>query len=249
MKKIRALYRLLDMAVSTAFHIGRILALTAWKGEDVDRSMRIRQQWLDGLLPRLGVRVQVSGEPPDFPCLLMANHRSYLDPVVIVHRVLAFPVAKAEVAEWPIIGYGARLTGVLFVKRESRESRKNTLHMIGEKLRDGHQVLLFPEGTSGAQPLTQPFRPGGFEVAAAAGIPVVPVAVHYREPRDHWVGDDTFIRHFLERFGEREMHMALHFGPTVPPSTGPQMMATTQGWIDHTLNNIHQQSSNSDARV
>lgn len=249
MKKIRAIYRLFLLTALTTFYVGRILMASVWKGEDVVRSMRIRQQWLNVLLPRLGVRVQVYGEVPHFPCLLMGNHRSYLDPIVLIQQVLAFPVAKAEVADWPIIGYGARLTGVLFVKRESLKSRRHTLHIIGEKIRAGYQVLLFPEGTSGAQPLTLPFRLGGFNVAAVAGVPVVPVVVEYGNPRDYWVGDDTFIRHFLERFGEPEMHVEVHFGPTVLPGTGLEMLSTTQCWINETLSKIHQRASNSDAMV
>lgn len=238
MKKLRGIYRLLLMALSASCTILYLLLLRVWQGEDVRRNMRIRQRWLHWLLPHIGVRTHIEGTPPDFPCLMMCNHRSYLDPVILVKHTLAFPVSKAEVASWPIIGYGAALTGVLFLKRENQDSRKRTLQGIAEKVKAGYPVLLFPEGTSGAQALTLPFRLGGFDLAASADIPIVPVAVKYGTPLDYWVGDDTFIRHFLERFGERQMQVEIHFGPPVPAGTGPQMLAATQSWIDAALQRI-----------
>jgi len=240
MKKIRGLYRLLLFAVSALLLISRIVLLSLVAGGDMRRFMRLRLPWLRWLLPRLGVRLHLEGKPPDFPCILMGNHRSYLDPVLLASQLLGYPVSKAEVASWPIIGYGARVSGVLFLKRESLSSRKRTLGGIAEKLREGFPVMLYPEGTSHSQPTTLPFKPGGFHLAAEEGVPVVPVAVEYRSPDDYWVGDDTFLRHFLSRFGEKEMHVWLHFGPKIEASDGPEMLAQTRSWIDAELRRIQQ---------
>ena len=50
------------------------------------------------------IDVDVVGELPDWPCLLVANHLSYLDPLVILSRIAAVPLAKGDVARWPLVG-------------------------------------------------------------------------------------------------------------------------------------------------
>jgi len=190
------------------------------------------------LLPHLGVRMHVQGTPPDFPCVLMANHRSYLDPVVITHDSRVYPVAKAEVAGWPIVGYGVKVSGVLFLKRESAESRRNTLQGIADKLAEGFAVLLFPEGTTHAQASTLAFRSGGFKLAAENGFPVVPVAIEYRNPEDYWIGDDGFLPHFFRRFGEPSLDVFVHYGSAILDSRADVLMSLTKEWIDAELLNI-----------
>ena len=238
MKNLRGLYRLLLFASSASLLIGRIVLLSLVSGTDIRRFMGMRQRWLRWLLPRLGVRLHTRGVPPDFPCIIMGNHRSYLDPVAMSALVLAYPVSKAEVSNWPIVGYGSRVSGVLYLKRESIGSRKRTLSGIGEKMREGYPVILFPEGTSHSEPTSIDFKPGGFMLAAAEGFPVVPVAVEYRSPKDYWVGDDTFLPHFVRRFGEREMHVYLHFGPKIESTDGMAMCAEARAWIDAELHEI-----------
>ena len=238
MKKVRALYRLILFAVTACFCIVRIVLLSLVVGADVRRFMRLRQRWLLWLLPKLGVRLHVLGTAPDFPCILMGNHRSYLDPVLLASIVLGYPVSKAEVSRWPIIGYGAKVSGVLYLKRESATSRKRTLGGIVEKLREGFPVMLYPEGTSHSQPTTIEFKPGSFKLAAAEGFSVAPVAVEYRFPADYWVGDDTFLAHFFRRFGEKEMHVYLRFGPPIQSTDSEEMRVQTRDWIDAALRDI-----------
>ena len=72
--------------------------------------------------------------------LLVSNHRSYLDPVVLLRDILAVAVAKKEVQDWPIIGYGARISGAIFVDRSNKESRRETREAIGEAIRDGYFI-------------------------------------------------------------------------------------------------------------
>ncbi len=238
MRNLRGLYRLLLFASSASLLICYILLLSLVSGTDIRRFMRLRQRWLLWLLPRLGVRLHLKGTPPDFPCIIMGNHRSYLDPVAMSAVVLAYPVSKAEVSNWPIIGYGSRISGVLYLKRESRGSRKRTLSGIAEKLREGYPIILFPEGTSHSEPTTITFKPGSFLLAAEAGFPVVPIAVEYRSPQDYWVGKDTFLPHFLRRFGEKEMHVYLHFGPKIESADGLEMLAKARAWVDAELQDI-----------
>jgi len=235
MKTIRAFLRLLYFAFYTSLRITQIVLASLLLGEDPRRGMRIRQKWANHMLPALGIHIEVRGTPPDFPCILMGNHRSYLDPPLLVRYVLGFPVSKAEVERWPVIGYGSKVSGVLFLKRESKSSRRRTLERITEKVQAGFPVILFPEGTTQAGMTTMPFKPGAFDLAAANDIPVVALAVEYRDPADYWVGDDTFLAHFFRRFGERRMQAYLHFGPSFRNDDPEILLQQVKAWIDAEL--------------
>ncbi|MDX1912667.1 MAG: lysophospholipid acyltransferase family protein [Saprospiraceae bacterium] len=238
MKQIRALYRLLYFVFYTLLRVGQIVLSSLLLGADMRRSMRIRKSWARHLLPAIGVRIDSQGTPPDFPCILMGNHRSYLDPVVLLHDAFAYPVSKAEVSGWPVVGYGAKVSGVLFLQRESTESRKFTLKAIAEKLHEGFPVILFPEGTTHSDPATRAFKPGGFRLAAEEGFPVVPVAIDYADPADHWIGDDTFLPHFFRRFAEKEMRVAIRYGEAIWSDNPEKLLTDARAWIDAELSSI-----------
>jgi len=239
MKTVRGVFRLLFFLGFVLVLIARVRWLALWNGEDMRRFLDIRRRWTRNcLLPTLGVRVTVLGTPPDFPCILMCNHRTYLDPAVISRDVPGFPVSKAEVANWPVIGTGARLTGVLYIKREDPQSRKHTRSAIGDKVREGFPVILFPEGTTHDQPRCIPFRPGAFAIAAAQEIPVVPVAIDFRNPQDYWLGADTFLPHFIRCFGKKYTDVVIRYGAAIRHHNPDILLRETQEQVDVFLTGI-----------
>ena len=121
----------------------------------------------------------------------------------MLRDVDAFPVAKAEIANWPVIGKGAAMAGILYLRREDARSRAGTLVQIQEVVEQGNPVIIFPEGTTSALPGTLPFKPGVFRLAAKTGIPVVPVAVSFHDPLDYWVGEEGFLSHAGRRFRKK----------------------------------------------
>lgn len=199
------------------------------------RSMRIRRRWAIKLIRGVGVRLTHEGMAPDFPCLLISNHRSYLDPIFMLQHVDAYPVAKAELANWPIIGKGAQLAGILYLKRENAKSRAGTLQRIAQTVDAGFSVLIFPEGTTSALAGTLPFKRGVFQLAAKSQIPIVPVAVVFRDQADFWVGKETFMRHAGRRFKEKEIHVSLHYGPTLQSDDPDQLLQDSRAWIEAKL--------------
>lgn len=239
MKKIRAYIRLLYFAGYTVLRVAQITISRLVLGENLNRSMRIRKSWARHLLPAIGVQIRTSGTPPDFPCILMGNHRSYLDPIILISEVNAYPVSKAEVSTWPVIGFGAKLSGVLFLKRESESSRKLTLKGIAEKLQAGFPVILFPEGTTHSFPTTIPFKSGGFKLAATERVPIVPVAIDFSSTKDHWIGNDSFLPHFLRRFGESRMLVQVRYGNPIWGEDPKVMLEMARNWIDSELLDMH----------
>ena len=79
--------------------------------------MALFRSWSRCILPIMGVRVAVRGEPPGAPFLLVANHLSYLDIPVIGSQVGAIFVAKSEIAGWPGIGFVCRAINTIFIDR------------------------------------------------------------------------------------------------------------------------------------
>ena len=239
MKKLRALWRLVLFALYTVCRIMQIVFVSLLPGDSIWKALHIRRAWARWLLPRIGVAARVEGVPPDFPCIIMSNHRSYLDPIVLIMDVLGYPVSKAEVAHWPIIGYGARVSGVLFLKRENMSSRKKTLNGIGEKVREGFPVILFPEGTTHDKPACIDLKRGGFQLAADQGFPIVPAMIEYGETADYWIGNDTFLPHFFRRFGEKRVRVFVRYGPPLLGTDAKELMTQTRAWIDAQLREVH----------
>lgn len=244
MQPLRAALRLLYFIGFAVALIVRVQIHFWWHGEDMHWSLRLRQRWTRRhLLPALGMRLRIEGRPPAGPCLVVSNHRSYIDPALISTEVLGFPLSKAEVAHWPLVGRAIRQTGVLLVQRENTQSRKNALAAIAVKLREEYPVILFPEGTTHADAQTRDFRPGAFKTAIEEGVPIVPVALDYRDAGAYWIGDDTFLPHFVRCFGKRYNDAIIHFGPPIRTTNTEEAIATTRAWIDEHLRRIRQNFS------
>lgn len=207
-------------------------------GKELKFAKKLRKVYIHIVLLLLGVSVRTIGELPVGAYIYISNHRSYLDPVLLLKYLEAMPVAKAEVEKWPLIGYGSRLTGVLFVKRESRESRNQVKNIMLESIQRGHAVIIFPEGTTHTEPKCIMFRNGAFELAANNQIPIVPIALEYGERADAWVGDDTFVRHFIECFGKPITRAEIRFGKVIRGESMTELISESRNWIDAELNNI-----------
>ncbi len=164
-----------------------------------------------------GLELEVSGPIPRGPALLVANHLSYLDPIVLAALVDAVPISKADVASWPLFGRAARRVGVLFVTRTEARSRREVMRAAEQVLRDGAIVLNFPEGTTTDGSVVLPFRRGLFGVAQALGVPVVPAAIVYEPPELAWYGDDTFVPHYLRLAAMRCARVVVKLGEPLPP--------------------------------
>lgn len=151
------------------------------------------------LLSLLRIRVEAPAPERLSPgALLVANHVSWIDILVVASlRPVRF-LAKAEVGGWPLVAAIARAQGVIHVDRARRRSIPPANRAMAEALAAGDAVMLFPEGTTSDAGLL-PFRSSHFEAARAAArsgaVPVVPLALSYEHPRAAWIGDDALLPH------------------------------------------------------
>jgi 1-acyl-sn-glycerol-3-phosphate acyltransferase len=166
------------------------------------------------------LRVTVRGEVPRGPALVVANHLSYLDPLAILPVCPALPIAKGEIADWPVIGQISGALGVTFVRRADPMARVRVLRRVHRMLAAGVPVLNFPEGTTTAGDKVLPFWRGTFGVAQRLGVPVVPVAVAYRDPAMAWCNAATFLPHYLRTAARASIEVTLTFLPAMPTRTG-----------------------------
>ena len=131
-----------------------------------------------------GVRLHVEhGERLKQPggAILMPNHSSTLDTYVFTALMPtgANAVAKHEFKYYPVIGQGAWLLGLLFIKRGNSDRSRQTIQKAADRIRrDQMKVLVAPEGTRSKDGSLGPFKTGAFHMALQAGVPVIPIVVH-----------------------------------------------------------------------
>lgn len=183
----------------------------------------------------LGIRITVYGEKPVIQGLIVANHRSYLDPIAIVSQVHAFTVGKKEVESWPLIGYICKISGVLFVNRKCEKSRQETAESIRKVLGSGYSIINFPEGTTDILPTTVNFNYGSFVMATKINSALIPVAIDYKVKTDAFVGNDTFIPHFLKCFGKLTTEIKMTFFPLIYSDDATYLLNTSKDMIDKEL--------------
>lgn len=154
----------------------------------------------------LGLRYRVRGRPMRGRGAVVANHSSWLDIFALNACQSVYFVSKAEVARWAGVGWLARATGTMFIARDPRKARDQQAAFEG-RIRAGHKLLFFPEGTSTDGRGVLPFKPTLFAAFFTHGLEQVmqiqPVTVIYRAPKSRsprfygWWGDMDFAPHFL----------------------------------------------------
>lgn len=163
------------------------------------------------MLRCFGVRMSVSGGPiRNVPgVLVVSRHVSWLDVFAIGAVLPGSFVARADLIEWPAIGRLARIMRVIPIDRSSLRRLPTVVSAVADRLRGGHTVVAFPEGTTWCGAGFGRFRPAMFQAAIDAGRPVQPLRLHYRH-RDGrlstvpaFVGDDTLLASVRRVIGAR----------------------------------------------
>jgi len=197
-----ALGRLLGVGLLVAW-IGVLLGAGGLVFTPVPKVRRRFRIWLFQAGPRwilgwLRTDVDVAGPLPSPPFLLVANHLSYLDVLVLASRLPGCVfVAKADVQSWPLLGPICKGFGTIFIDREDRRDIPRALSRIETALTEGAGVVLFPEGTSTQGATVASFRSPLLALPARAASPVHAAAIGYRSPEVCWWGDAELLPHLL----------------------------------------------------
>ena len=158
----------------------------------------------------IGIKYQVEGNPMKLNGAIVSNHSSWLDIFSLNACQKVYFVSKSEVAKWPFIGWLARATGTIFIRRERKDSVRQR-DIFQKRLQAGHRLLFFPEGTS-----TDGQQVIGFKSTLFAAFfdndkifdsYIQPVSIFYQPPVGEdkrfygWWGHMSFAKHFVTTLG------------------------------------------------
>lgn len=184
--------------------------------------------WWTGMVCRVfGVRVRVSGHVSPGPVLMAANHVSWMD-IVVMHSAAAVGfVSKAEVADYPLIGFLARVSGTVFHERGSHHSSSNVAGAMVRRFEEGGRIAIFPEGGIRPGEGVKLFHARLFGPAIEAGCPVQPVMIRYlRKGRlfsqAGFEPGEGFLHNFVRQLGRPACTCDLRFLPPVRPRRRPR---------------------------
>jgi 1-acyl-sn-glycerol-3-phosphate acyltransferase len=172
------------------------------------------------MLKSFGITVKVNN-PQNLKCLeaenhlIVANHVSYTDILVLASIYPFVFITSVEMSEAPLLGDITRNGGSLFTDRKRYTSLPQEIQNFADALGKGFNIMLFPEGTSTNGETIKEFRKSLFQTSIIAQKPVLPICVRYttldgkpfqtQEQRDIvcWYGDMTFVPHFFKLLGHR----------------------------------------------
>ncbi len=200
--------------------------------------------WSDRAPPRLwhrltlkvlGIRVHLSGAPASQrPLLIVSNHVSWTDIIVLGSITGIHFIAKSDVRGWPVMGTFARLQRSVFVERERKRTSPEQAREIAERLANGDPMVLFAEGTTGDGSRVLPFKSTLFGAARIAlgaieadHVLVQPVAIAYMRadglPLDRrergaiaWIGAVDFVPHLMSLLRRGALDVEVRFGAPIP---------------------------------
>lgn len=207
---------------------GLVIALLLLKRADVRLRNRHMQPWCAALLYAFDVELTVHGSLPrdDAPVFIACNHVSWIDIWLINAVCPSLFVAKAEIRQWPLVGWLAARVGTLFIERARRADTRRVNDRIAARLSVvGERISVFPEGTTTDGSIVLPFHASLFQPAVAAHARVYPLALRYRDATGArsdapaYTGDLSLIASMWRIAGARDLRAELHFLEPIDPDT------------------------------
>lgn len=185
------------------------------------RQRRARAEWLQRTAHRcaqiLHLKINRFGALPTSG-LIVANHLSYIDIILLAAQRPCVFVSKSEVKSWPIFGQCAQLGGTIFIDRKHRGDVAAVAELMGAALDEGSLVILFPEGTSSGGASVLPFKSSLLEPALHVNHPVTAIAIAYALDQGsvaneicYW-RDMTLLPHLLNVWSKSLIYCSLRCG-------------------------------------
>jgi lyso-ornithine lipid O-acyltransferase len=158
--------------------------------------------------------------------VIISNHVSYVDGIVLGSLFPVVFVSKKEVKSWPVIGQWTTLCGTIFINRQRKELVPLIIDEISRKLKQEANILLFPEGTSTDGDRMLPFQTAPLAAPLRNRSIIVPVTVAYKSVEDkpiskrnrdliYWHGDMDFLTHFWKLLSLRSIEVMVTIQPKI----------------------------------
>lgn len=180
------------------------------------------RRWAESLLRVLQVEVVLVPPGPAprdvlarVPRLVVSNHRSTLDILLVLDLFGGNLLARGDMAGWPAFGRLAREAGTLFVDRADPSSGAGAVQRVRERLRKGRTITVFPEGTTFEGDEVRPFHAGAFIAATRERVPILPVGFAYAGAHAVF-GDEPIGDHFGRLLRAEKTRVAVAIGEEFP---------------------------------
>jgi 1-acyl-sn-glycerol-3-phosphate acyltransferase len=190
--------------------------------------------WHRVIAKLLGLRVHVTGSlVDDRPLLIVANHSSWADIIVLSTVAEVSFIAKSEVRNWPLFGMFAVLQRSVFVERERKHRSGQQANTIAERLAKGDAMVLFAEGTTSDGNRVLPFKSSLFGAAQLAlrdtdshRVLIQPVSIaytkvhglplgRYMRPVASWPGSVTLLPSLYAMLREGALDVEVRIGEPI----------------------------------
>jgi len=177
----------------------------------------------------LNIKVTVQGDEGQLErggFVIIANHVSYVDGIILGSIFPIVFVSKREVKRWPIVGQWNTLGGAIFINRQHKEQVGLLVAEMKRKLQQEANLLLFPEGTSTNGEKLLPFQTVPLAAPLRNRSIIVPVTLTYKSIEDmpvtaanrdriYWYGDMDFVSHFWRLLGLRGVEALVTIQPRI----------------------------------
>lgn len=149
--------------------------------------------------------------------ILISNHPSGYEILLLNALFAVTPLAQAGVRKWLFFGRIAEATGTIFVNRDNKNSRSSAKETCIKAVKDGHNVLIYPEGGCYGRDIT-PFKQGAFNISLETNIPILPVYIQYEAENTYeWGWEDNLIQHLFKMLRSVNKHAHCYiFNPIYP---------------------------------
>ena len=132
--------------------------------------------------------------------ILIANHPSAMEDFAIPALFDIYPLAKAGVRDWFVLGRISDYAGTIYVARSSASSRQAAKQALLEAVKSGKNIVIFPEGGCKGARIYERFHTGAFEISLQTGIPVLPVFLQYIDQQTFVWKDETLVKKLWQIF-------------------------------------------------
>ncbi len=174
------------------------------------------QQWLTKLLSLLRVRVHIHGNSFSYPKVIIANHISWLDVILLCRYYQGHFIAKKEIQSWPLLGAMISAIGTLFIERSKKRDTKLIAGQIQQIIQNRHNIIFFPEARTGDGKKINKIYPALFQYAIDAAMDIQPVLLVYHDssgiPSDAvpYRKDQNLLTSVWQVLGQKEIHAHIY---------------------------------------
>jgi len=195
---------------------------------------RIIRFWCKRLLSIFEISVEVTGLESNLmnqkKYLMVANHISWMDIIVIQSIKPCIFVAKSDVASWPLFGWVAQMTGTIFIKRDKISDIKKALKKMKRRLIK-RSVCIFPEGTSTNGRYLLPFKSNLFQSSIDTQKSILPLCLRYEQKNIYtdktaFVDDMSLLDSIIKIKQEKDIRVVVEILQPIRPRYNRKELAS-----------------------